>query len=806
MTTKFANYSKTDSYTLVTETATFDAASALVSVYACTWSESYASEWDFTYTLCMEYSDQPTAATTSLVYRTAAAPFPPEGSIAVSDARFYDLYTEQPVATHPISLAPNRTVDQVSATPFVHFTEYEIEFGNETKTVQLPSARAYPYGVKGMEHELSANGPLPEDFLQQVSRVDCEAGQLQATVTVLIVVDLYYINWPDNAPFIVHFESSALGFDDPPVVVNNAGTSKPAPFTMGDWDLPGVPVQPTPASIKPSARIGPNPTTSIDNINLPANPTPASIKPSARIGPNPTTSLDNINNNNQGAESNGAQVPNVAQPTRVTVGSVGTIPLILQPSSIVVVGSQTLQPGQPAIIIGGVTPVSLVPSATAIVVGGSTTINLPQVFTNPAQEPARLPPVLSVGSSILTPNAATQFFVAPGQTLTPGGTATLDGTLISLAPSASFVVVGGSTQFLARGPVTPSPPQFVLGSSTITAVPVQGGSSSLNDNNQNNAQNVNRNGGSGPLFVIGDRLLVPGGQPITVSSTTLSLMSGGSSVVINGITSAVTTPSAVFVQPVIAVGSSIFSPVAGSGNTFVIADQTLIPGGQAITVSGTVISLAPSASFVVVDGQTSSLANPAAAQITPPALSIGNGIFQPLPGTGTSYLIGSSTLTPGGVVIVADTTISLAAGATALVINGRTSSITPSVQPVVTNAPLLTIGSRTYSAISGTTFVIGGETLTPGGTITIAGTTISLALGATQLVYGSSGRTTTTALFPATTTRNLSVTGTASPSAGASGRDGQAAATSPRQGAAPATYGDSLMLSFFITAVGFLLG
>jgi hypothetical protein len=154
---------------------------------------------------------------------------------------------------------------------------------------------------------------------------------------------------------------------------------------------------------------------------------------------------------------------------------------------------------------------------------------------------------------------------------------------------------------------------------------------------------------------------------------------------------------------------------------------------------------------------------------------------------------------------VADTTISLAPGATALVINGRTTLLTPSAQPIITNAPLLTIGSQTYTAISGTTFVIGGQTLTPGGTITVDGTTISLAPGATQLIYGSSGRSTTTALFPATTTRSQSLTGTANLSAGASGSNGQAAATSPRQGSASVSRLGGWLLYLVFTAFGLLV-
>tara|TARA_R110002003_G_scaffold117_1_gene10355 strand:- start:13499 stop:15667 length:2169 start_codon:yes stop_codon:yes gene_type:complete len=698
-------------------------------------------------TNCYDYTEKPTAAATSLVYRSAFAPFPPEGSIAVSDARLYDLYTEQPVATHPITVAPNRTVEQISATPFVQFTAYEVEYGNKTETVQLPSAYAYPYWLKGIDYEVAATGSVPEEFLQEISLLNCDAGQLQATVTVLIVVDLYYENWPDLDPFLIHFESTVLGFDDPPVVVNNAGSTAPVPFTMDDWDF-GTP------------------------------PAPTSIKPAVRPDPVPTTPAANSNNNNN---NNNNQASTIQQPTQVTVGNIGTIPVVIGPSSVVVVGSQTLQPGGPAIIVGGVTPVSLVPAATAIVVGGTNTVQLPPVLS-PAQQPARPPPVITIGSSTLTPNAATQFFIAPGQTLTPGGTAVVDGTVVSLAPSASFIVIGGSTQVLQAPPpvvgtVATSPPEIVVGGTTVVALP-QGGS-----NNINNQNNVQTNQGSGPTFVIGGQTLSPGGQAITVSGTTLSLVPGGSSVVINGVTSAVANPPIVVPQAGITIGNSVFTPSSGSGSTFVISDQTLTPGGQ-ITVSGTVISLAPSASFVVVNGVTSTLANPAAQITDAPVLTIGNGIFRPLPGTGTSYLIGSSTLTPGGSVVVADTTISLAPGATALVINGRTTLLTPSAQPIITSAPLLTIGSQTYTAISGTTFVIGGQTLTPGGTITVDGTTISLAPGATQLVYGSSGRSTTTALFPATTTRSQSLTGTASPSAGASGSNGQAVATSPRQGSA----------------------
>jgi hypothetical protein len=769
MTTQFANYSKTDSYTLVTNTATFDAASALESDFACTWSMSALPDDSYTFTWCIDYNDKPTAAATSVVYRSGFVPFPPGNVIPITETPIYDIYKNLPMATHPITIAPNRTFEQVSATPVVHFTAYEVESGNKTETVQLPSTYVYPYWIKDVQHDVAAKGPLPDEFMQRIPQVDCDSGELQAVVNVLVVVDMFYENVPLWDPMFIHFESSVDGFNDPPVSFRVLGSTMGLPLTVDDYTLTDAPAKPTP---------------------MPS------------IGPAPTTPAGGNNNNvQQGAGSNEAQVPNTPQPTEVTIGNIGTLPVVLGPSSVVVVGSQTLQPGGPALIVDGVTPVSLVPSATAIVVGGTKTLQLPQVIANPIP-----PPVLTIGSSTLTPNAATQFFVAPGQTLTPGGTAIIDGTLVSLAPSASLVVVGGSTQFLPTaawvfGTVPTSPPQIVVGGTTITALSAQGNSGNGNSDNQNNAA-------SGPTFVVDGLTLAPGAQAITVAGTTLSLAPGGASVIVNGVTSAVANPQASFSEPTITVGNNMFTPISGPGNTFVIDGQTLAPGGQAITVSGTVVSLAPSASFVVVNGATSTLANSAAApSAAAPVLTIGNSVFRPLPGSGTSYLVGSSILTPGGIITVAGSTISLAAGATALVINGQTSSLTTGAQPVITNAPLLTVGSNTFTATSGTTYIIDGQTLTPGGTITVDGTTISLAPGATQLVYGSSGSSTTTALFPATTTKTQGTSGTASASAGASGINGQAAPTSQRTGSASHPRTDVWVLSFIIATlvVGLLL-
>lgn len=699
----------------ILNTNTFDVTSALSTDLLFTETSSYNAEWDWTITFMEEYTVRPTAAMTSIVTRTAAVPLPSDGFVPVEDIRQYSLplYDLAP-ATFAITGAPNSAFTATSATPFLYFTAYEVEsavlvtaengrIGSSatTETIRLPNVHMYPYWLKGIEDYTAATGPVPEEFLQQISQSACSAGTIQAIVTVLVVVDLTYINLEGGQPFFVHEESSVTGFE---VIA----TDDPRPLVF-DTGRPGT----TPQVLNPPI---------VEQTADGFLTTIPVIKPAVSQTAATTTSA----RHEAGTGSNipqGVMPPEQTRQISVTVGTIGTVPVVIGPSSVIVVGSQTLQPGGPAITIGG-QPVSLVSSATAIVVGGKTS-NLPQVNTPSGQ--VRPPPVLTIGSTTLTGNAATQFFIAPGQTLTAGGTATVDGTIVSLAPSASFIVIGGSTQVFPTAAVAiTARPEIVIGGSTFTANP--------------------ENPASAP--------------------------------------------------------------------TFVIFGQTLAPN-QVITIDGTTISLAPSASFVVINGATSILPNPAAAQITAPPLTIGQAVFTALPGSGTTYIIGTHTLTPGGAITIADTTISLAPGATALIINGQTTLISNAqTQPSITNPPLLTIGSQTYTAAPGigTTFLIGFETLTPGGTVTIDGTTIILAPGATQLIYGSSGRTTTTALFPATTTRSqlITGTGTSEPSAGATGANEEAAATTSQKGAGWSVKSKSKVgsggLSLLIGILGLVMG
>lgn len=605
----------------------------------------------------------------------------------------------------------------------VYFSAYEVETevpitANDgqvtsttiTQTHSLLKPYAAPYWVKGVENSAEATGTVPAEFLELIPQASCSAGMLTGSVTVLVVVDLYYIQEVFHNPFKIHIESSVLGFE-----------------TDEEMGVHGTEIW-----IPPPESEGPRVEITANGFTTPSS----SIKPA--IVPTRSSAPDN-----QG-QGNPNPLPQ-PEPTDHTVGTIGTAPVVIGPSSVVRVGTETLSRGS-RVTVGG-NPVSLDPSGSAIVVGTRTSV-LPPVFPQDTGAP-RPPPLITVGRSTLTPNAATQFFLGPGQTLTPGGTATLDGTRISLGSSATFAVVGGSTQFLLPAPLPTAapPPTIVVGGSTFT-------------------QN------SGSSFVIGSQTLGVGGA-ITVDSSVISL--GPSFVVVNQATS--TFPAALPAggPPQITVGSSTIT--ADPQGNFVVDGQTLAPGGLAITVDGsTTLSLADN-NVLVSNGVSSTIANPAA-QITPPPLTVGDAVFTALPGSGSTYLIDGQRLTPGGVITVDGTTVSLAPGATALVVNGVTTSLNPSSSPI-TNAPLLTIGSETYTAVSGSTFVIDGQTLTPGGIITVDGTTISLSPGATQLVVESAGSKSTTTLFPATTTRDADATGTgaAEPGPGATGFDGKPAQT-----------------------------
>ncbi|KAG9185472.1 hypothetical protein G6011_08016 [Alternaria panax] len=216
-----------------------------------------------------------------------------------------------------------------------------------------------------------------------------------------------------------------------------------------------------------------------------------------------------------------AQVNTGNSPQATITAGASDIVISQDPSGggIVVGSSYTLLPGDTITI--GDTPVAIETSdgKTKIVAGTTIISLLPfQSATTDAptsQPPIPLPPILTIGTKTIAPNSQTQYVTA-GQTLSPGGeTLTISGTTLALAPFATALVINGKTSSII--------PVFGDVYTTVTAALTY----------KDHIYTPNRAG----YIVMGPgTTLVPGGAPITVNGTTLSLDHSGTAVVVQGAT------------------------------------------------------------------------------------------------------------------------------------------------------------------------------------------------------------------------------------------------------------------------------
>ena len=110
--------------------------------------------------------------------------------------------------------------------------------------------------------------------------------------------------------------------------------------------------------------------------------------------------------------------------------------------------------------------------------------------------------------------------------------------------------------------------------------------------------------------------LSPGGSPVTTNNVVYALAPSASALVSNGntipipVVTAAAAPDAVepIASPALTFAGSTYT--ADAKSRIVIAGQTVVPGGPAVTVSDTAISIAPDASVAVVGGSTQSLLHP----------------------------------------------------------------------------------------------------------------------------------------------------------------------------------------------------
>lgn len=277
--------------------------------------------------------------------------------------------------------------------------------------------------------------------------------------------------------------------------------------------------------------------------------------------------------------------------------------------------------------------------------------------TATAQQTASLPapPVLTYGGNTYTALANFVFSLNAG-ILSPGGPPiTHSGTVLSLGPDGSPILIQDD-KGSSRAAVLPAPAVFTYDSSTYTAL-------------------------ANSVFSLNAGILSPGGPPITDSGKVLSLRPDGAQIIVQDNRG----NSTIFLSHVSQGSGQIGNPgllasasplvVTASGQSFTIISPskiafggtTLIPGDSGLISPGTPVTFADTGDYLLV-GTSSILLG------ADPSITIGDRTFTA--NSVTEFTINGQTLVPGGsVVTVNQTTISLAPGATQVVVGSNTASV-----------------------------------------------------------------------------------------------------------------------------------
>lgn len=261
---------------------------------------------------------------------------------------------------------------------------------------------------------------------------------------------------------------------------------------------------------------------------------------------------------------------------------------------------------------------------------------------------------------------------------------------------------------------------------------------------QHDSENSYKNDDSSPIdspppapdtLTIAGHTVVPNPAGMDVAGS--SILPGGSAVTISN------TPVSLDPSGILVVGSSSFSlspqSVFTIGNQFFTANPTgfilngatISPGGAAQTLDGTVVSLGQSGALAI-GSSTISLPTPSFTPSAISAFSIDGQTFTPNP---TTFSIAGTTISAGGPAVTVDgTIISLQPSGTLIVGSSTIPLLAPSILP---DGNVLSIAGQTFTP-NPSAFSIAGTTISVGGpAVTIAGTIISLRPSGT-LIVGSS--------------------------------------------------------------------
>lgn len=304
------------------------------------------------------------------------------------------------------------------------------------------------------------------------------------------------------------------------------------------------------------------------------------------------------------------------------------------------------------------------------------------------QAPTRLPPetptpisAVIIGSNtvVVSIQTASPAVVLPGDiTLRPGQVVTFSSQVLSLQPTGGALVVLGksSTTTIPVVAVPQVPTKLPQGTPTPVSVVVLG----------SNTVAVSFQASSPAVVLPGGITLKPG-SVVTYSSLVLSLQSTGSALIVLGQSSTTTIP---LVAPAptdnlqataVTIASAIvpIQYVTGTAGGIILPDgHTLLPG-SATEVNGVTLSLAPSATELIIGTSTAKLTGggPTSTRATVAAIGSATMPIQYVTGTAGGVIFpNGATLLPGSATEVNGVTVSLPPSVTELVIGSSTVQLT----------------------------------------------------------------------------------------------------------------------------------
>ncbi len=350
--------------------------------------------------------------------------------------------------------------------------------------------------------------------------------------------------------------------------------------------------------------------------------------------------------------------------------------------------------------------------------GGNIAQGDPKVVTDPKSNNPQQPGEMSEGDPGIDPGNGHSAGPAPNQAAnldqSPADYAQplplIGGDQIQAASGGGIIIASTTIQpgvqtTIDGTPISVDKDQIIVASSTIPLTPPS----------------------ADPIItLVNSDIISAGGKAAMVSGTTVALAPNGNALVVNGKTSPLPPPP----MPILTVAGQTLTP-APTG--FAIGDQSVLPGGSAVTYAGSVFSLASGGNALIVNGRTTPLPS---APIS--VFKVGSQTFTAAP---TGFAVGTQSIFPGGSAVLVDGTL-VSLGSSDLVVGTSTMLLGPAAQTQAGALGSLIMGgfgggaSPTGGSSNGSTvlpFVGGSGKLRVGVGITVFALIVSLGVGMVAL-------------------------------------------------------------------------